>query len=174
MQNQANKTVANPLEEQRAEALRHYDELSSKCHHWSSFVANAIKAYTPRYSSETNPTEGEIITGYLFDYPAAARSIALWLKDFCNEDLPYPEMIADAARKAAKEIDRLTKNPVTQWVKCKDRLPDDGCYHVTIEDGDKNRSGAYIEMFYRSWMVPEQFNEEGDLQVIEWLEEITV
>ena len=33
-------------------------------------------------------------------YPHAARVIAVHLNDFCNRELPYDEMIADAARKA--------------------------------------------------------------------------
>lgn len=40
-------------------------------------------------------------------YPEAARVIHLYLKEFCNESLPFPEMIADAARKADAEIYRL-------------------------------------------------------------------
>lgn len=42
-----------------------------------------------------------------FDYPAAARTIALWLGEFCDEGAPYPVMIAAASRRAAKEIKRL-------------------------------------------------------------------
>jgi hypothetical protein len=41
------------------------------------------------------------------DYPAAARVIALYLKPFCNEDLIYTNMIAQAARDAAKRIEDL-------------------------------------------------------------------
>jgi len=40
-------------------------------------------------------------------YPEAARAIALWLDEFCDKSLRYPEMIADAARKAAQEIELL-------------------------------------------------------------------
>jgi len=40
-------------------------------------------------------------------YPEAARVIALWLGEFCDEDRPYPDMIAEASRRAAKEIERL-------------------------------------------------------------------
>lgn len=43
-------TTINPIEEQRAEALRHYEEVSSQCCHWSSFVEAAIKAYNPSVS----------------------------------------------------------------------------------------------------------------------------
>lgn len=34
------------------------------------------------------------------DYPACARVIALYLDEFCDETLPYPGMIAEAARRA--------------------------------------------------------------------------
>lgn len=43
------------------------------------------------------------------DYPAAARAIALWLTEYCDESLPYPDMVADAARKAARHIEALKK-----------------------------------------------------------------
>ena len=43
----------------------------------------------------------------MLDYPAAARAIALWLKPFCEESLPYPDMIAEAARKQVKAYERL-------------------------------------------------------------------
>jgi hypothetical protein len=39
------------------------------------------------------------------DYPAAARSIALNLAEFCDESLPYPTMIATAARRARVALD---------------------------------------------------------------------
>ena len=45
-----NKTCVVTIEEQRKEALKHYEEVSSAAHHWSSFVANAIKAYNPPVS----------------------------------------------------------------------------------------------------------------------------
>ena len=48
------------------------------------------------------------------DYPAAARAIALHLREFCDESLPYTDMIADAARQAKAEIDRLRAS-VVAW-----------------------------------------------------------
>jgi len=41
------------------------------------------------------------------DYPEAARVAHLWLVEFCDESLPYPDMIAEAARRASREIDSL-------------------------------------------------------------------
>lgn len=38
------------------------------------------------------------------EYDEAARVIHLYLNEFCDESLPFPAMVADAARKADKEI----------------------------------------------------------------------
>ncbi len=46
-----NKPCKATVEEQRKQALKHYDEISTKSHHWSSFVVNAIKAYNPEKPS---------------------------------------------------------------------------------------------------------------------------
>lgn len=42
-------------------------------------------------------------------YATAARAIALHLKPFCDESLPYDEMIADAARKASDELEQVKR-----------------------------------------------------------------
>lgn len=41
------------------------------------------------------------------DYYAAARAVGLHLKEFCDNWIPYPDMIAEAARKARIEIEKL-------------------------------------------------------------------
>lgn len=38
----------NPIEEQRKSALEHYNDLATRCSHWSGFVEAAIKAYNPK------------------------------------------------------------------------------------------------------------------------------
>ena len=43
-------------------------------------------------------------------YAVAARAIHLHLKNFCDESLPYPDMIADAARKASQILEDLRKD----------------------------------------------------------------
>jgi hypothetical protein len=43
------------------------------------------------------------------DYASSARAIHLWLKEFCNENLPYNQMISQAARDAAKYIEKMRK-----------------------------------------------------------------
>ncbi|GAG89366.1 unnamed protein product [marine sediment metagenome] len=40
-------------------------------------------------------------------YPEAARAIHVWLLEFCDSSRPWPDMIAEAARRAMKEIERL-------------------------------------------------------------------
>ena len=47
--------------------------------------------------------------GKIETYPEAARAIALWLKEFCDPDRTCPDMIAEASRRAASEIERLRK-----------------------------------------------------------------
>jgi len=42
-----NKTYINSIEDQRKEALRHYEEASKAVCYWSGFVEAAIKAYNP-------------------------------------------------------------------------------------------------------------------------------
>jgi hypothetical protein len=39
------ETVQAPLEELRKSDLKHYDELSTECHYWSSGVPRAINFY---------------------------------------------------------------------------------------------------------------------------------
>ena len=43
----------------------------------------------------------------LTEYPQAARVIALYLEEFCDKDLDYINMIAEASRKAAQKITTL-------------------------------------------------------------------
>ncbi len=44
-------------------------------------------------------------TGIVKGYATAARVIGLFLKEFCDESLPYDEMIAESSRRAAKELE---------------------------------------------------------------------
>lgn len=45
--NKEEQACINPIEEQRKQALKHYEEASAAICHWSSFVENAIKSYSP-------------------------------------------------------------------------------------------------------------------------------
>lgn len=47
--------------------------------------------------------------GKIETYEESARVISLYLNEFCDKSLPYPEMIADAARRAETEICNLRK-----------------------------------------------------------------
>lgn len=48
MSKEIEQPAINPIEDQRVQALKHYEEASSAIHHWSSFVESAIKAYNPQ------------------------------------------------------------------------------------------------------------------------------
>lgn len=48
-------------------------------------------------------------------YATAARVIALYLCDFCDKAKPYDEMIADAVRRAAARLERLTQERDTLY-----------------------------------------------------------
>jgi len=58
------QTYANPIEDQRREALDHYREASKQAHYWSSFVEAAIKAYNPESLPATQSGEGNV-TGWV-------------------------------------------------------------------------------------------------------------
>ena len=55
----------------------------------------------------TLQAENEKLRETVDKYATAARVIALHLKPFCDESLPYDEMIADAARKASAELEQV-------------------------------------------------------------------
>ncbi len=57
----------------------------------------------PEPLADTSPTE--LFT--LEDYATAARVVALYLEEFCDPRLLYPAMMAESARRAAMEIQRL-------------------------------------------------------------------
>ena len=60
------KTLKNPLEDQRRSALEHYEQASKAVHHWSSFVESAIKAYSPE--SCPPPVSAEVVSQlFLYD-----------------------------------------------------------------------------------------------------------
>ena len=57
----------------------------------------------------TLQAENEKLRETVDKYATAARVIALHLKPFCDESLPYDEMIADAARKASDELEQVER-----------------------------------------------------------------
>lgn len=54
-------TKQTPIEDQRKDALAHYEELSSKACHFSSFVKDAILAYNPVTEDKKAPVLAEEI-----------------------------------------------------------------------------------------------------------------
>lgn len=59
--------------------------------------------------------ENEKLRETVDKYATAARVIALHLKPFCDESLPYDEMIADAARKASDELEQVKRENNALW-----------------------------------------------------------
>ena len=53
--------------------------------------------------------ENERLRETVDKYATAARVIALHLKPFCDESLPYDEMIADVARNASDELEQVKR-----------------------------------------------------------------
>ena len=60
--------------------------------------------------------ENEKLRETVDKYATAARAIALHLKPFCDESLPYDEMIADAARKASDELEQVMRENDALWM----------------------------------------------------------
>ena len=63
----------------------------------------------------TLQAENEKMRETVDKYATAARAIALHLKPFCDESLPYDEMIADAARKASDELEQVKRENNALW-----------------------------------------------------------
>lgn len=76
--------------------------LGMDCTEFECIMADAATALS------TLQDENEKLRETVDKYATAARVIALHLKPFCDESLPYDEMIADAARKASDELERVT------------------------------------------------------------------
>lgn len=66
-----------------------------------------IENQTLRNSANGFKAENEKLLETVDKYATAARVIALHLKPFCDESLPYDEMIADASRKASDELEQV-------------------------------------------------------------------
>jgi hypothetical protein len=57
------KTYETPWEDLQKSALEHYEDISSKAHHWNSFVPAAIRAY----QKPDTPTKEEKFLAFLND-----------------------------------------------------------------------------------------------------------
>lgn len=66
------------------------------------------------------PCEEKVMDREVQSYEEAAAVIALWLSEFCDLTLPYPAMIADASRRAAKEIEILHREYAARCAKSVD------------------------------------------------------
>lgn len=66
-----------------------------------SMTLDAVAAITALQS------ENAELTTVVKSYAVSARSIALWLRAYCDRSLPYDKMISDAAQKAASALSRV-------------------------------------------------------------------
>ena len=80
------------------------------------------------------------------DYAQAARTIELYLKEFCDKKLPYDEMIADASRKASAEIERLQKAG-NEAVNCFNRM--ETLYKIKCKELETAKTEAIKEFAER-------------------------
>lgn len=72
-------------------------------------IADKRKLEEAATALSTLQAENEKLRETVDKYATAARVIALHLKPFCDESLPYDEMIADAARKASDELEQVKR-----------------------------------------------------------------
>lgn len=56
-------------------------------------------------------------------YEEAARAIAVWLEEFCDETKAYPEMIADATKKAMRSL-TFYRERIEELERHKDEFPE--------------------------------------------------
>lgn len=102
--------------------FRHLEAMTSESLHSKADVAAELAFRDGRIAELEEEREGAItresilrsdlaIKSRDFDgYAAAARVIALHLKDFCDDSLTYDEMIAAASREASARIAELEAN----------------------------------------------------------------
>jgi hypothetical protein len=76
------------------------------CALWESVLGD-IRAVAEASAPEPPQGDANAALVAVEMYATSARVISLHLQEFCDKSLPYPDMIADAARKAGAEIERL-------------------------------------------------------------------
>lgn len=86
----------------------------------------------------TFQAENEKLRETVDKYATAARVIALHLKPFCDESLPYDEMIADAARKASDELEQVKaeRDAAVSWAQKYTESIDMPCVACKHNTGD--------------------------------------
>lgn len=82
----------------QGEAVRRMEEAEQALRDNTSILHEEARIYYDRATAAEKRLEL---------YATAARVIALHLERFCDESLPYDQMIADAARRAGAEISNL-------------------------------------------------------------------
>lgn len=106
----------------------------------ASFAAIVEKKYLRDAATalSTLQTENKKLRETVDKYATAARVIALHLKPFCDESLPYDEMIADAARKASDELEQVKaeRDAAVSWAQKYTESIDMPCVACKHNTGD--------------------------------------
>lgn len=128
-------------------------------HNWSNNNNEAgdnygsfIAGYKAALSNSPEQIEAEGL-----DYPAAARVVHLYLKEFCNEDLFFPDMIADAARKASAELEKLKAEQIEKGEVVYKK--------VSVENG-KRIPSEYIYAELIGWLKPVTIKEDNEVKTL--------
>lgn len=102
--------------------------------HWCMYEALSRAAT----ALSTLQTENKKLRETVDKYATAARVIALHLKPFCDESLPYDEMIADAARKASDELEQVKaeRDAAVSWAQKYTESIDMPCVACKHNTGD--------------------------------------
>lgn len=56
----------NPLSNQIEDALKHYDDIASKAHHWMSIIPQALKSYNPEKDQQIKDQQELIEAALLY------------------------------------------------------------------------------------------------------------
>lgn len=81
------------------------------------------------------------------EYEESARSVFLWLYEFCDGTLPSPSMIGTAARKVAREYADMKKRVAAADVRCKEL--EARCKRLDEARENANEAAAKWEGMYR-------------------------
>lgn len=135
--------VLNPFEDQRKQALALYEEMCSKCHHWSGFIQKAIESYDPesttKYTKEIESLRAwkESAMSVDYDPQKVGKLLGVKLGDSIHDKI-VPGIMA-----LKEEIERLKAQPLTreEVEKMLNKAWDAGC-NYGVED-ERHNEFAY-------------------------------
>ncbi len=176
-----NTPKVNPIEDQRKEALRHYEEISSQAHYWSGFVVAAIKAYNPSTLSDEQKgmkwvkalerplPQAKERTHLNIKYKGRADTLIFlnnkwcWLDNSFEESAKYP--VDEDSLSVIEWLDESVSDEgqKEEWISVEDRLPEYGKGVLLIISNGMMTIGylkkATQTSIYRQWQL------FGDLDV---------